>query len=48
LTAEREAIRLTLRNNSNNISRAARELGVSRVTLYRLMDKFDIDPNREG
>ncbi|HZP85225.1 MAG TPA: sigma-54 dependent transcriptional regulator [Burkholderiales bacterium] len=47
-TAEREAIQITLRNNSNNISRAARELGVSRVTLYRLMDKFNIDPNREG
>jgi DNA-binding NtrC family response regulator len=46
-TAERDAIRATLRNNANNISKAARELGISRVTLYRLMGKFNIDPSRE-
>jgi DNA-binding NtrC family response regulator len=45
--AESDVIRLTLRNNANNVSRAARELGISRVTLYRLMEKFGIDPSRE-
>jgi len=44
--AERDLICHTLRSNANNVSRAARELGVSRVTLYRLMDKFDIEPER--
>jgi DNA-binding NtrC family response regulator len=39
---EQDTIRLSLLRNSNNISRAARELGVSRVTLYRLMDKLKI------
>ncbi|MCC7548094.1 MAG: sigma-54-dependent Fis family transcriptional regulator [Burkholderiales bacterium] len=46
--AERDVIRHTLRSNANNVSRAARELGVSRVTLYRLMGKFDIDLDREA
>jgi transcriptional regulator with PAS, ATPase and Fis domain len=45
--AESDVIRITLRNNANNVSRAARELGISRVTLYRLMEKFGIDPSRE-
>jgi DNA-binding NtrC family response regulator len=45
--AESDVIRLTLRNNANNVSRAARELGISRVTLYRLMEKFGIDPSQE-
>jgi DNA-binding NtrC family response regulator len=42
--AEKEMIQLTLKAHDNNISRAARELGVSRVTLYRLMGKLDIGP----
>jgi DNA-binding NtrC family response regulator len=45
--AESDVIRTTLRNNANNVSRAARELGISRVTLYRLMEKFGIDPSQE-
>jgi DNA-binding NtrC family response regulator len=45
--AESDVIRLTLRSNANNVSRAARELGISRVTLYRLMEKFGIDPSQE-
>jgi transcriptional regulator with PAS, ATPase and Fis domain len=40
---EKNTIQLSLQTNSNNISAAARELGVSRVTLYRLMGKFNID-----
>jgi DNA-binding NtrC family response regulator len=37
--AEREAIRLALARGGHNVSRAARELGISRMTLYRLMAK---------
>lgn len=40
--AEKEIIQLTLRATENNISRAARQLAVSRMTLYRLMDKHRI------
>ena len=38
-TAEREAIQTALRRTHKNVSKAAQELGVSRVTLYRLMEK---------
>jgi DNA-binding NtrC family response regulator len=38
-TAEREAIQTALRHTHKNVSKAAQELGVSRVTLYRLMEK---------
>lgn len=41
--AEREAVQCSLRYNQNNVSQAARHLGVSRVTLYRLMEKFQIN-----
>lgn len=37
--AEREAIQTALRRTHKNVSKAAQELGVSRVTLYRLMEK---------
>lgn len=40
--AEKEVIQSSLRFNRNNVSQAARQLGVSRVTLYRLMEKFQI------
>jgi DNA-binding NtrC family response regulator len=40
--AEREAIARALTLVGNNVTRAARELGVSRMTLYRLMDKHRI------
>jgi DNA-binding NtrC family response regulator len=41
-TMDENIIRMALQKNSNNISVAARELGISRVTLYRLMDKFNL------
>jgi len=40
--AERNAISLTLGRVGRNITHAARELGVSRMTLYRLMDKHGL------
>lgn len=40
--AESATIRRALSHSRNQISRAARLLGVSRVTLYRLMDKYAI------
>lgn len=42
--AEKETIQFSLRSNRNNVSQAARQLGVSRVTLYRLMEKYEITP----
>ena len=42
--AERNAITLTLGRVDSNITHAARELGVSRMTLYRLMDKHGLAP----
>ncbi|MBY4678332.1 sigma-54 dependent transcriptional regulator [Marinobacterium arenosum] len=40
--AEERAIRAALVRNTNNVSQTARELGVSRVTLYRLLNKYDL------
>ncbi len=45
--AESEAITSSLRRTGYNISRSAQELGVSRVTLYRLMEKYSI-PTRHS
>lgn len=42
--AERQAISRALSNSSGNISQAARLLGVSRPTLYNLLDKHAIGP----
>lgn len=42
LSAERIAIGESLARSGNNISQAARDLGVSRMTLYRLMAKHAI------
>jgi len=40
--AEREAVIAALARNRNQVLHAARELGVSRATLYRLIDKHHI------
>jgi DNA-binding NtrC family response regulator len=40
--AERHAIASTLQRTGHNIAGAARQLGISRMTLYRLMDKHGI------
>lgn len=42
MAADRDAIQATLLRTRFNIARAAQELGVSRMTLYRLMEKYDI------
>lgn len=39
---DRNILEISLRNNGNNVSRAARQLGVSRVTFYRMMNKHNI------
>ncbi len=44
IRAERGAISVSLQRSGKNITRAARELGVSRMTLYRLMEKHGIHP----
>ncbi|MCZ0927605.1 sigma-54 dependent transcriptional regulator [Halomonas janggokensis] len=43
--AELEAIRSALARNKHNVLRASLELGVSRVTLYRLIEKHGIAKN---
>ncbi|MDQ2694231.1 MAG: sigma-54 dependent transcriptional regulator [Pseudomonadota bacterium] len=40
--AEKQIIQLHLRSTRNNISEAARQLEISRITLYRLMEKHDL------
>jgi len=41
--AERDAIGAALKHAEGNLARAARLLGVSRPTLYNLLDKYQID-----
>ncbi|MBS0317776.1 MAG: sigma-54-dependent Fis family transcriptional regulator [Proteobacteria bacterium] len=40
--AERDAIAVTFNRVGRNVTHAARELGISRMTLYRLMEKHGI------
>lgn len=40
--AERQAIQEALQNSNYNVSEAARRLGVARATLYRLVEKYDL------
>lgn len=42
IRAERSAIHISLQRAGKNITHAARDLGVSRMTLYRLMEKHGI------
>ncbi|WEM41883.1 VpsR-related response regulator [Photobacterium sp. DA100] len=42
--SERGAILAVLENNKGQISAAARELGISRATMYRLLNKHDLVP----
>lgn len=39
---DRNLLEISLRSNGNNVSRAARQLGVSRVTFYRMMNKHNL------
>ena len=41
-TAEQQAISWALRRNDNNVTQAAYDLGVSRMTLYRLMERHHL------
>jgi two-component system NtrC family response regulator len=41
--AERTAVLRALRSANNNLAQAARLLGISRPTLYNLLEKFQID-----
>ena len=41
-TLEKELILKSLARNSGNLTKAATELGISRPTLYDLMEKFGI------
>ncbi len=41
--ADRALIFTSLRHTNNNISRSAQLLGISRVSLYRLMNKYSIN-----
>jgi two-component system NtrC family response regulator len=42
--AESKAIRVALMKNFGNISRAAEQLGITRPTLYDLMNKYQLSP----
>ncbi|MEM8695092.1 MAG: PEP-CTERM-box response regulator transcription factor [Pseudomonadota bacterium] len=42
--ADRQAIRLALSRAENNISQAAKLLGISRPTLYDLLKQYDLSP----
>ena len=43
---QQEYINMALNRSKGNISKAARELGISRVTLYELMNKFQIEAKK--
>jgi two-component system NtrC family response regulator len=45
--AERNAVIQALQNTHNNLAQAARLLGISRPTLYNLLEKFSIDHHEE-
>lgn len=41
--AEKQTIGAALMRNRHNVSRTAKELGVSRMTLYRLLSRHDME-----
>jgi DNA-binding NtrC family response regulator len=41
---ERDYVVRLLKEHAGNISAAARQAGINRRTLYRLLDRYDIDP----
>ena len=45
LEMEKNAIERALFKNNGNISKTAEELGLSRASLYRRVEKFDIKNN---
>jgi sigma-54 dependent transcriptional regulator, positive regulator of biofilm formation len=45
-TAEAAVIRSTLERNGFNVKQSAREMGISRVTLYRNIQKYNITIDR--
>ena len=40
--SEKEALRLALEFNEGQVSIAAKELGISRATMYRLLNKHNL------
>ena len=42
-STEEETIRLSLRQNGGHLARTARDLGISRTTLWRKLKRYDID-----
>lgn len=45
---ERDIIESSLRANGNNVTKAAQQLGISRVTFYRVINKFNIELGSKG
>ncbi len=43
IQSERDAVQNALRRHLGNVTQAARELGVSRMTMYRLLDKHKLE-----
>jgi len=41
-TVERQTLQKALRKHNNNVTAAAKELGLGRTTLYRKMEKYDL------
>lgn len=46
--AEKMAIHAAVKRNRGNCQRAAKELGISRVTLYRLLKKYELETPDES
>lgn len=46
--ADTTAVVNSLFRNNRNVTRAAKELGISRITLYRLMEKYQISSNQNA